>query len=224
MTLVKGVLLIGILIATTNSFSEGRLHPSIAHRKKSHRRNKTNSWKNSAVPVNNLPFIGNLQTPPSKQVDSTTNSSSIATTIATATVAAVVSTTTKELSFKAGNNQTLHTLENTLDNISPNPFTDLQQPTVTNQVEEVIENSTINKNNTSNMILEVINIAPYFRGRSKYSKKFVMVVTVYAALALACILMAAFLIRGIQKRNQRHMQYMLLTKRDLDYPVGGGGI
>ena len=212
------VLLMTILFAATSNFSTGRLHPSIAHRKKSHRRNKTNSWKNSAVPINNLPFIGNPQMPIEMPSTRTTISPIITTT--SATIAAAIADTT------APNNQTLHALQNTLDNISPNPFTDVLPMTMTNEIKGVIENNTNinNKNNTSNMILEVINIAPYFRGRSKYSKKFVLIVTVYATLALACIVMAAFLIRGIQKRNQRHKQYILLTKRDLDYPVGGGGI
>uniref|UniRef100_A0A7M6DQT4 Cnidarian restricted protein n=1 Tax=Clytia hemisphaerica TaxID=252671 RepID=A0A7M6DQT4_9CNID len=173
---------------------EGRFSPSVI-RKKTHHKKKTNSWKNMAVPVANLTFIEPARTRQNRPT--------------------VAPTTT--LSFKLGQNETFKTLENTLDNISP---------TVSLNGDFTLENNGNNttNNTTSNMILEVINIAPYFRGRSKYSKKFAMIVTLYAALSLGCITMAACLIRGIQKRNQRHRQYVLLTKRDMDYPVGGGGI
>jgi len=190
-----------------------RLHSSAKHSKKSHKK-KINSWKNIAVPVANLSFIG------ATQLNTSTE-------IATSQIVTTLSPKTTDLSFQVGN-QTLNNLENTLDNISPglnanserenfvaNPFVDDAGTGID------VGNS---KNKTSNMILEVINIAPYFRGRSKYSKRFALIVTLYASLALSCIVMALCLIRGIQKRNKRHQQYMLLTKRDLDFPLGGGGI
>ena len=186
------LIIVGLLMLVNDI--EGRFAPSII-RKKSHHKKKMNSWKNMAVPVANLSFIEPAKTRQNRPT--------------------VTSPTT--LSFKLGQNETLDTLENTLDNISPTASVNGDFSLENNG------NSTTN-NTTSNMILEVINIAPYFRGRSKYSKKFAMIVTLYAVLSLGCITMAACLIRGIQKRNQRHRQYVLLTKRDIDYPVGGGGI
>ena len=203
----------------------GKSHPG--RTKKTHNnRKKNNSWKNNAVPIANLSFIGDPtqvsakpKNPSLVRIQLTPRTTTIKTTTTTTTT-----TTTKVVSFELGQNQTVHNLENTLENISPNPFS--ENPFISDGAESLsVENGT-NRNNTSstNNMLEVINIVPYFKGRSKYSKKFAMIVTLYGVLAMSCIFMAACLIRGIHKRNQRHRQYILLTKRDFDYPVGGGGI
>lgn len=197
----------------------GRSHPGRS--KKTHNNNrKKNSWKNNAVPISNLTFIGDPA-----QTSSIKSMKSLKTIQMKTSLPTITTTTPKAISFKLGsNNQTLHNLENTLENISPNPFSE----TAPHQIDDTssnlsLENAT-SKNNTTTNMLEVINIVPYFKGRSKYSKKFAMIVTLYGVLTMSCIFMASCLIRGIHKRNQRHRQYVLLTKRDFDYPVGGGGI
>lgn len=213
MELTSRLVRVLILIITINIlFKSSRVDAKKSHKK------KNSSWKNLAVPPANLSFIG----PP--RTGSTFNKR----TKPTVTTTTIKITSTKALSFKLGSNETEHNLENTLDNISPgqNPFSDLPSNLENDGIDIVNDgNSTIKNNNgTANTILEVINIAPYFHGRSKYSKKFVLIVSFYALLALCCIIMAVFLIRGIQNRNKRHRQYMLLTKRDLEFPLGGGGI
>lgn len=205
----------------------GKSHPG--RNRKTHKNyQKKNSWKNNAVPISNLTFIGD----PAPQISSTKPMKSLKT-IPVRTVLPIKSspqpTTTKAkvVSFKlrSSSNQTFHNLENTLENISPNPFSETTPQHIddTSSFSSTLDNATSKSNTTTNM-LEVINIVPYFKGRSKYSKKFAMIVTLYGVLTMSCIFMAACLIRGIHKRNQRHRQYVLLTKRDFDYPVGGGGI
>ena len=216
--------LILLVFVYVNEQAFGRSHPGRS--KKTHNNNnnnrKKNLWKNNAVPISNLTFIGE----PAPQTSSMKTIKPLKTVPIKTSAPTPTTKTTKAISFNmvSTNNQTFHNLENTLENISPNPFSETPPQQVDDTSNFSSFDNATSKNSTTSNMLEVINIVPYFKGRSKYSKKFAMIVTLYGVLTMSCIFMAACLIRGIHKRNQRHRQYVLLTKRDFDYPVGGGGI
>ena len=79
-------------------------------------------------------------------------------------------------------------------------------------------------NGTASVIFEVLGIDPYSKEHKKLSVRFVLMTSLYGTLGLSCVLATYCLLRMVGGRNKRNKQYMLLTKRDLDFPLGGGGI
>ena len=78
--------------------------------------------------------------------------------------------------------------------------------------------------NSSSVLFEVINIEPFLRGNRRYDARFALLVSIYAAASLGCILITYCVVKTVINKRSRHRQYMLLTKREIDFPLGGGGI
>jgi len=130
--------------------------------------------------------------------------------------------TTEAITLKFGNRTINTNLQNALDDIAPSKT---NQNTEQNSLVKNNEENSNQSNSTSNVFFEVIHIDPIFKFRNhKYNVKFIIVTSLYATLGLACILITYCFVRIVVAKKKRHRQYMLLTKRDMDFPLGGGGI
>lgn len=139
--------------------------------------------------------------------------------------------TTAALTLKVGNRTINTNLQSALDDISPGiiggksvPDSATYPPNVYNSLYKNNENKEKYENNTSSVIFEVLGIDPYSKEHRKFSVRFILLTSLYGTLGLSCILATYCLLRMIGGRQKRNRQYMLLTKRDLDFPLGGGGI
>lgn len=141
--------------------------------------------------------------------------------------------TTAALTLKVGNRTINTNLQSALDDISPGliggktvPDSATYPPNVYNSLykpgPDAADSSS--SNSTSSVIFEVLGIDPYTKEHRKLSMRFVLMTSLYGTLGLSCILATYCLLRMIGGRQKRNRQYMLLTKRDLDFPLGGGGI
>jgi len=138
--------------------------------------------------------------------------------------------TTAALTLKVGNRTINTNLQSALDDISPGliggksvPDSATYPPNVYNSLYKNNEKEKT-ENNTSSVIFEVLGIDPYSKEHRKFSLRFILLTSLYGTLGLSCILATYCLLRMIGGRQKRNRQYMLLTKRDLDFPLGGGGI
>lgn len=140
--------------------------------------------------------------------------------------------TTAALTLKVGNRTINTNLQSALDDISPGmiggksiPDSATYPPNVYNSLYKNNENKEkFENNNTSSVIFEVLGIDPYSKEHRKFSVRFILLTSLYGTLGLSCILATYCLLRMVGGRQKRNRQYMLLTKRDLDFPLGGGGI
>ena len=136
--------------------------------------------------------------------------------------------TTESITLRVGNKTINTNLQSALDDIAPgligksvvgsatyppNVYGNYYNPT----------SSELQKN-SSNVIFEVIEVEPFLKGHHKYNMKFILVTSLYATTGLACILATYCTVKAIASKRGRHRQYMLLTKRELEFPLGGGGI
>jgi len=138
--------------------------------------------------------------------------------------------------LKVGNRTINTNLQSALDDISPGliggkivPDSATYPPNVYNSLykagpDATESTSSSNTNSTSSVIFEVLGLDPYTKEHRKLSMRFVLMTSLYGTLGLSCILATYCLLRMIGGRQKRNRQYMLLTKRDLDFPLGGGGI
>ena len=144
--------------------------------------------------------------------------------------------TTEPILLKVGNKTINTNLQTALDDIAPGQQTSnftnvVNKPNLrTNSYDEnyavkpsMLDSKNASNKNTSNVILEVIDIVPIFQ-HQRYKVKLIIVTSLYAVLGLAIIFVSYCLARIIISKKKRHKQYMLLTKRDLEFPLGGGGI
>lgn len=141
--------------------------------------------------------------------------------------------TTAALTLKVGNRTINTNLQSALDDISPGvgggksiPDSATYPPNVYNSLYKSNPKSpeSSSSSNTSSVIFEVLGIDPYSKEHRKFSMRFILMTSLYGTLGLSCILATYCLLRMIGGRQKRNRQYMLLTKRDLDFPLGGGGI
>lgn len=144
--------------------------------------------------------------------------------------------TTEPILLKVGNKTINTNLQTALDDIAPGQQTSnftnvVNKPNLrANSYDEnyafkpsMLDSKNASNKNTSNVILEVIDIVPIFQ-HQRYKVKLIIVTSLYAVLGLAIIFVSYCLARIIISKKKRHKQYMLLTKRDLEFPLGGGGI
>ena len=144
--------------------------------------------------------------------------------------------TTESILLKVGNKTINTNLQTALDDIAPGQQTSNFTDAVTKAnlrpdshdenyafKQSTLDNKNASNKNTSNVILEVIDIVPIFQ-HQRYRVKLIIVSSLYAVLGLAIIFVSYCLARIIISKKKRHKQYMLLTKRDLEFPLGGGGI
>lgn len=144
--------------------------------------------------------------------------------------------TTEPILLKVGNKTINTNLQTALDDIAPGQQTSnftnvVNKPNLrTNSYDEnyafkpsMLDSKNASNKNTSNVILEVIDIVPIFQ-HQRYKVKLIIVTSLYAVLGLAIIFVSYCLARIIISKKKRHKQYMLLTKRDIEFPLGGGGI
>ena len=76
----------------------------------------------------------------------------------------------------------------------------------------------------SDVVFEVINMEPYSSWKSRLNKRFFILAALYVVSGLVGIIATYCIARLIVSRRKRHRQYMLLTKSDMGYHKGGGGI
>ncbi len=76
----------------------------------------------------------------------------------------------------------------------------------------------------NDVVFEVIDIDPYSGTKSRFNRRFFILTGLYAASGLVGIVVTYCVAKLIIKRRKRHSQYMLLTKSDMEYHRGGGGI
>ncbi len=82
-----------------------------------------------------------------------------------------------------------------------------------------------NSNDTqSDVVFEVIDMDPYSGAKTRFNKRFFILTALYVASGLVSIIATCCIAKFIIKRKKRHSQYMLLTKSDMEYHRGGGGI
>lgn len=98
----------------------------------------------------------------------------------------------------------------------------------TNSDADIFANDTdtaaVARNGTSKSILyQVIDMGPYLNHR-KYSVKFLAISGGYFASGILTIVLTICIVRKIARRKRNYNQYTLLTKRDMEFPLGGGGI
>jgi type II secretory pathway pseudopilin PulG len=144
--------------------------------------------------------------------------------------------TTATLTLKVGNRTINTNLQSALDDISPQliggktiPDSATYPPNVyntiyTNGSPNPVEGGAGNSNSTSSVIFEVLGMEPYTKEHRRLGTRLVLMTSLYGTLGLCCVLATYCLFRIIGGRQKRNKQYMLLTKRDLDFPLGGGGI
>ena len=76
----------------------------------------------------------------------------------------------------------------------------------------------------SDVVFEVINMEPYGPSKSRINWRFFILTGLYVTSGLVSIIATYCIAKIIVARRKRHSQYMLLTKSDMDYHKGGGGI
>lgn len=84
-----------------------------------------------------------------------------------------------------------------------------------------LPNTNISRND---VIFEVIDLDPYGATKSRFNSRFFILTGIYVASGLVSIIATYCLAKLVISRRKRHSQYMLLTKSELDYHHGGGGI
>ena len=76
----------------------------------------------------------------------------------------------------------------------------------------------------SDVVFEVIDMEPYGPSKSRINWRFFILTGLYITSGLVSIIATYCIAKIIVARRKRHRQYMLLTKSDMDYHKGGGGI
>lgn len=132
--------------------------------------------------------------------------------------------TTESITLKLGNKTINTNLKSALDDIAPGQDgkSSLDAATYPPNLYHSFQDKSHDKN-SSNVVFEVINVDPWYKSK-RYNTRFLVVTSLYATLGLACILTSYCLVKTIITKRRRHHQYMLLTKRDMEFPLGGGGI
>lgn len=75
----------------------------------------------------------------------------------------------------------------------------------------------------ANVLFQVIDVGKFLK-RHNHSARFVLFSLLYGVAGIGTIIIMWCLAKTILRKKKRHTQYMLLTKRDMDFPLGGGGI
>jgi len=75
----------------------------------------------------------------------------------------------------------------------------------------------------SGILYQFVDMGPYLNHR-KYSVRFLLAMTGYFMTGLLALISVTCLARKIRTRRCKHAQYQLLSQRDFEFPLGGGGI
>ena len=102
----------------------------------------------------------------------------------------------------------------------------LSMKTVTEKLHSEIPRSEMDLGNSSrsDVIFEVIDMGAFTGGKSRWNWRFILFTSLYVASGVVSIIAAYCIARVVVARRKRHRQYMLLTKSDMGYHRGGGGI
>ena len=140
---------------------------------------------------------------------------------------------TENLSADKPENTSSH-LRSALDVLAPeNDFkssTDFESPllmkTVTEKLHSEMPRSSTGLGNSSrnDVVFEVIDMGSFGGKKSRWNLKFILFTGLYIVSGLVSVIAAYCIARLIVARRKRHRQYMLLTKSDMEYHRGGGGI
>ena len=80
------------------------------------------------------------------------------------------------------------------------------------------------KGKNKDVVLEVIEVDPFSLVNSKHNIRFIAIISLYVSTGLISIIATYCVLKIIIKKKKRRNQYMLLTKQDMEYHRGGGGI
>ena len=140
---------------------------------------------------------------------------------------------TESLTTQRPENTSSH-LRSALDVLAPeNDFkssNDFESPlsmkTVTEKLHSEIPRSSMGLGNSTgnDVVFEVIDMGAFAGGKSRWNWKFILFTGLYVASGVVSIIAAYCIARVVVVRRKRHRQYMLLTKSDMGYHRGGGGI
>ena len=141
---------------------------------------------------------------------------------------------TESLTTKKPENTSSH-LKSALDVLAPendyrsNSYFEspLSMKTVTEKLHSEIPRSSsmgLGNSSRSDVVFEVIDMGAFGGGKPRWNWKFILFTGLYITSGIVSIIAAYCIARVIVARRKRHRQYMLLTKSDMGYHRGGGGI
>lgn len=140
---------------------------------------------------------------------------------------------TEQFTTQRPENTSSH-LQSALDVLAPenDPKLNSEYPspllmkTVTENLHSELPRSSNGLTNTSrsDVVFEVIDMGSFAGIKSRLNLRFILFTVLYVASGIISIIAAYCIARVIVARRKRHKQYMLLTKSDMEYHRGGGGI
>lgn len=138
---------------------------------------------------------------------------------------------TESLTTKPPQNSSSH-LKSALDVLAPEHDakpeyeSPLSMKTVTEKLHSEMPRSSNGLGNATrnDVIFEVIDMGPFGERKTRWNWRFILFTGLYVSSGIVSIIAAYCIARFIVARRKRHRQYMLLTKSDMEYHRGGGGI